>query len=82
MLTIILSFIKSLWWSWASLFHGIPHGDPYVAFVVLFIAFCVATWVVQKICNHESSQRSQRFDNSFYNDEDRFKTYCKVMNIR
>jgi hypothetical protein len=82
MLTYILGFIKSLWMSWASLFYGIPHGDPYVAFVTLFMVFCIAIWAVQKICAHRIEKRTHRFDDSFYSDEDRFKTYCKVMNIR
>ena len=72
----VLSFFLNLWNAWASLFDALPHGDPYIAFVVLFTIFCLIGWTVPKI--QARIQRSRGEDLPFQ----QLERVARCLNIR
>jgi hypothetical protein len=68
-------FLQKMWYMWASIFSPIPYGDPYIAFVALFFVLIGFSALILNINFHRTSMKK------YSKNEDRLKTWCKVMNI-
>ena len=75
MYTPFVIFLQKMWFAWASIFNPIPYGNPYIAFVVLFFVTIGLVALILNIRWHRTSMKN------FEKNEDRLKTWCKVMNI-
>lgn len=75
MYTPTVIFIQKLWLAWANIFNFMPFGNPYIAFIVLFFVIFGLIFLAFNIRWHHTSMKN------FDKDEDRLKTWCKVMNI-
>ncbi len=68
-------FVQKLWLGWASIFSPLPYGDPYVAFLALFITLIGLITLALNISFHKKSIKKIK------NEDDRLETWRKVMNV-
>ncbi len=75
MFTSSVIFIQKLWLSWANMFNGIPNGNPYVAFIVMFLIISVLIYLSLNIKWRFRSRKT------IFKNKSQIEIIYKVMNL-